>query len=125
MSTKATIEWIKNHAGLWTFGIFVIAVLGVVGALGAWALEGQKKAVLAIVEQKEATLKGEIDSTREILERLEKKVDDVNTRVDAGFNRMDTRIDAILQAILNKQTAPVAKKSSGKLDVESHAVQKK
>ncbi len=81
--------------------------------------------MLAIVEQKEATLKGEIDSTREILERFENKVDDVNTRMDAGFNRMDTRIDAILQAILNEQTAPVAKKSSGKLDVESHAVQKK
>ncbi len=72
MSTKATIEWIKTHAGLWTFGIFVVAVLGVVGAVGVWGLEGQKKEVLAIVEQKEATLKGEIDSTKKILERLEK-----------------------------------------------------
>lgn len=34
----ATIEWIKNHAGWWTFGLFVIAVLGFVGELGVWAL---------------------------------------------------------------------------------------
>jgi len=66
----------------------------------------------AFVEQKKATLKGEIDSTKKILERLEKKVDDVSSRVDAGFNRMDTRIDAILQAILDKQTAPVESKPS-------------
>lgn len=75
MSAKAAIEWIKKHAGLWTFGIFVAAMLGVVGAVGVWGLEVQKKEVLAIVEQKVATLKGEIDGTREILERLEGRVE--------------------------------------------------
>lgn len=93
------IELVRNHAGLWTFGIFVLAVLGGMVGIGAWALDAQKQVVVGIVEKKEAALKGqvdgkeaalkgEIDTSRMILERLE-------SRVDRGFQRMDKRLDTL------------------------------
>lgn len=99
MSTKAVVEWARNHAGLWTCGIFIVALLGGIGGLGVWALNAQKQVVVGIVEKKETALKGEIDTTRVILERLESRVERLESRVDMGFQRMDKRLD-ILEADL-------------------------
>ena len=40
-------KWIKEHAGLWTFGILMVVVLTALCGLGAWALAAQDAKQLA------------------------------------------------------------------------------
>ncbi len=100
-------EWFKKQSGYWTFGLFILALLGTVGGLGVWALNAQDarqtaemEKVSAIagsairgVEAKAETEVKRLDSRVESNLGLVKQINARLDRMDDRFDRMDVKLD--------------------------------
>lgn len=75
-------HWIKDHAGLWTFGILMVAILGLLGGVGLWALESQDRKIMTALTAEAKRLDTRIDGNKEILQRIDKKIDAVDQKID-------------------------------------------
>lgn len=107
-------EWLEKHGGHWTFGLFVLALLGTMGGAGVWGLNAQDarhdakvesvssqvKRMSAIagsgirrvegkVESEVKRLDNRVDTTLELIEQIGARLD----RMDDRFDRMDDRFD--------------------------------
>ena len=93
-------EWFRKQSGFWTFGLFILALLGTVGGLGVWALNAQDARQRAEVEKvsaiaESATHRVEKQTGSEIA-RLDGRADaalELIGQVDARFNRVDDGLD--------------------------------
>ena len=91
--------WIKDHAGLWTFGILAVAVLGLLGGIGVWALESQDRKVMVALTAEAKRLDARIDGNKELLQRIDRKIDALGERMDQKIDGLTDRIDKILDSL--------------------------
>ena len=110
-------KWIREHAGLWTFGILMVVVLTALGGLGAWALAAQDAKQFArnnilqtnlTVEVKR--LDGDIVDLKNVLQavsgkidrldiKIDKKIDKLNMKIDRKIDKLDMKIDSAKKEI--------------------------
>ena len=86
-------HWIKDHAGFWSFGILVVAILGLLGGIGVWALESQERKIMAVLTAEDKRLDTRIDGNTELLKRIDKKIDRVDQKIEELSARVDEKID--------------------------------
>ena len=88
-------KWIKEHAGLWTFGILMVVVLTALCGLGAWALAAQDAKQLArnnilktnlTVEVKR--LDGDIADLKNVLQAVSGKIDRLDIKIDRKIGQV-------------------------------------
>ena len=84
-------KWIRELAGLWTFGILIVVLLTALCGLGAWALAAQDAKQLArnhiletdlTVEVKR--LDGDIADLKNVLQAVSGKIDKLDTKIDSA-----------------------------------------
>jgi len=106
-------KWIREHAGLWTFGILMVVVLTALCGLGAWALAAQDAKQLArnntlqtslTVEVKRldgdiADLKNVLQAVSGKIDRLDIKIDRLDMKLDKKIDKLDTKIDGAKKEI--------------------------
>lgn len=99
-------KWIKEHAGLWTFGILMVVVLTALCGLGAWALAAQDAKQLARnnilktnlnVEVKR--LDGDIADLKNVLQAVSGKIDKLDTKIDTKIDGAKKEIKDDIQRI--------------------------
>ncbi len=95
-------EWLKKQSGYWSFGLFILALLGTVGGLGVWALNAQDARQRAEMEKVSAVAESAIDrvekQTGSEVARLDSRADtalELFRQVDTRFNRVDDRLDRV------------------------------
>ena len=100
-------EWLEKHGGQWTFGLFLLALLGALGGMGVWGLSAQDarqnarvESVSADVERVSAVAESGIRRVEEKagaeIKRLDNRVDnnlELIRQIDARFDRVDERFD--------------------------------
>ena len=93
-------KWIREHAGLWTFGILMVVLLTALCGLGAWALAAQDAKQLArnnilktnlTVEVKR--LDGDIADLKKVLQAVSGKIDRLDIKIDRKIDELDAKID--------------------------------
>lgn len=99
-------EWLKKHGGYWTFGIFLLALLGSMGGLGIWGLEAQdEKRVISdekIAEVAAAENKRVEEKTEAEIKRLDTRADtnlELIGQMNAKLDRMDGKLDMLLMRV--------------------------
>ena len=99
-------KWIKEHAGLWTFGILMVVLLTALCGLGAWALAAQDAKQVArnnilqtnlTVEVKR--LDGDIADLKSVLQAVSGKIDRLDIKIDRKIDKLDTKIDGAKKEI--------------------------
>ena len=99
-------KWIREHAGLWTFGILMVVVLTALCGLGAWALAAQDAKQLArnnilqtnlTVEVKR--LDGDIADLKNVLQAVSGKIDKLDMKIDKKIDKLDMKIDGAKKEI--------------------------
>ena len=99
-------KWIKEHAGLWTFGILMVVLLTSLCGLGAWALAAQDAKQVArnnilqtnlTVEVKR--LDGDIADLKNVLQAVSGKIDRLDIKIDKKIDKLDTKIDGAKKEI--------------------------
>ena len=99
-------KWIKEHAGLWTFGILMVVLLTALCGLGAWALAAQDAKQVArnnilqtnlTVEVKR--LDGDIADLKNVLQAVSGKIDRLDIKIDKKIDKLDTKIDGAKKEI--------------------------
>ena len=95
-------EWIKKQSGYWSFGLFILALLGTVGGLGVWALNAQDARQRAEVEKVSAVAGSAIDrvekQTGSEVARLDARADaalELIKQINARLDRVDDRFDRV------------------------------
>ncbi len=94
-------HWIKDQAGLWTFGILVVAILGLLGGIGLWALESQDRKIMTALTTEAKRLDTRIDGNKEILQRIDMKIDAVDQKIDNLSASVDQKIDKLSARVDN------------------------
>ena len=128
-------EWLERHGGYWTFGLFLLALLGALGGLGVWSLGAQDAKQNARVESVSAVaessirrveekagaeikrLDNRVDNNLELIGQIDARFDQVDERLDrmdARFDRMDARFDRMDER-LDRMDAKL-NRMEGKLD---------
>ena len=92
-------NWIKDHAGLWTFGILVVAILGLLGGIGARALESQDRKIMAALTAEAKRLDTRIDNNKELLQRIDKNIDALGKRMDQKIDNLSARMDQKIDSL--------------------------
>ena len=99
------IDRIKEHAGLWTFGIFVVAALGLGWKGWGWIVSAQEAVVVRYDEKLQVQIRGEVGKLEGkiegnerlfqiILEQLKGLRDDLRaTRTELSDDLKETRKD--------------------------------
>lgn len=99
-------KWIREHAGLWTFGILMVVVLTALGGLGAWALAAQDAKQFArnnilqtnlTVEVKR--LDGDIADLENVLQAVSRKIERLDIKIDRKIDKLDMKIDSAKKEI--------------------------
>ncbi|MCY3822297.1 MAG: hypothetical protein OXG62_00310 [Nitrospinae bacterium] len=99
-------KWIKEHAGLWTFGILMVVLLTALCGLGAWALAAQDAKQIArnniletnlTVEVKR--LDGDIADLKNVLQAVSGKIDKLDIKIDKKIDKLDMKIDGAKKEI--------------------------
>ena len=128
-------EWLEKHGGQWTFGLFLLALLGALGGMGVWGLSAQDarqnarvESVSADVERVSAVAESGIRRVEEKagaeIKRLDNRVDnnlELIRQIDARFDRVDERFDRVderldrMDARLNRVEGKL-NRMEGKLD---------
>ena len=99
-------KWIKEHAGLWTFGILMVVLLTALCGLGAWALAAQDAKQLArnhilktnlAVEVKR--LDGDIADLKNVLQAVSGKIDKLDMKIDKKIDGAKKEIKDDIQRI--------------------------
>ena len=99
-------KWIREHAGLWTFGILMVVVLTALCGLGAWALAAQDAKQLArnnilktnlTVEVKR--LDGDIADIKNVLHAVSGKIDKLDMKIDTKIDGAKKEIKDDIQRI--------------------------
>ena len=88
-----SFSWIKDHAGFWTFGLLIVAAVGLFWQVGASALDNQRVAIEKVVEAKEKTLNARIDGNKTLLTEINNRAGRIETKLDT----LNSRIDSLLQ----------------------------
>ena len=110
-------KWIKEHAGLWTFGILMVVVLTALSGLGAWAIAAQDAKQLARnnilktnlnVEVKR--LDGDIADLKNVLQAVSGKIDKLDTKIDGAKKEIKDDIQRINDLLVKILTASPATK---------------
>ena len=115
-------HWIKDHAGFWTFGIFVVAILGLLGGIGVWALDSQDRKIMATLTAEAKRLDTRIDGNTELLKLIDKKIDRVDQKIDGLGARVDKKIDNMdkkiddLSARMDKKIDDLSARMDRKID---------
>ena len=95
-------KWIREHAGLWTFGILMVVVLTALCGLGALALAAQDAKQLArnsilktnlTVEVKR--LDGDIADLKNVLQAVSGKIDELDMKIDGAKKEIKDDIQRI------------------------------
>ena len=95
-------KWIREHAGLWTFGILMVVLLTALCGLGAWALAAQDAKQLArnntlqtnlTVEVKR--LDGDIADLKNVLQAVSGKIDRLDMKLDGAKKEIKDDIQRI------------------------------
>ena len=93
-------EWLRKHGEHWTFGLFVLALLGTVAGLGVWGLNAQDARQTAEVEKVSAIAESAIRRVEEKagseVKRLDSRVESnlgLIKQISARLDRMDDRFD--------------------------------
>lgn len=128
-------EWIRKQGGVWTFGLFILALIGTVGGLAVWGLNAQDAkqnakmeklsavataAIRTVDEKAEVEVKrldNRVDTTLELIKQINARLDRVDDRfdrVDVKLDRMDTRLNK-MDTRLNKMEVRLDR-MDGKLD---------
>ena len=103
-------EWFKKTGGYWTFGIFLLALLGAMGGVGVWGLSAQDDTQTArggeVSTKAESEIKRIEDKMTSEVKRVDGRVDtnlvlirDINTKL----NRIDGKLDTLLTRVTAKQ----------------------
>lgn len=99
-------KWIREPAGLWTFGILMVVLLTALCGLGAWALPAQDAKQLArnnilktnlTVEVKR--LDGDIADLKNVLQAVSRKIDRLDMKIDKKIDELDAKIDGAKKEI--------------------------
>ena len=107
--TQPVREWLEKHGGPWTFGLFLLALLGAMGGMGVWRLGAQDarqdarvESVSAIaesgirrVEEKLVSEVKRLDNRDDTILELIRQIDARFDRVDERLNRVDERLDRV------------------------------
>lgn len=118
-------ERFKRQSGYWSFGLFLLALLGTVGGLDVWALNAQDARQRATVEKVSAVAGSDIRRVEEKadseIKRLDNRVDnnlELIRQIGARLDRMDDRLDRMddkldrmddkLDALIMMVSAPAA-----------------
>ena len=121
-------EWLEKHGGYWTFGLFLLALLGAMGGVGVWGLnaevakqDAKVESVSTFVRKVSAVADADI---RRVEEKVEGEVKRLDNRADTGIeligqinarlDRMDDRFDR-MDAKLNRVDGKL-NRMDGKLD---------
>ena len=96
-------EWFKKTSGYWTFGIFLLALLGGMGGLGHWGLNAQDAKQDAKIEKASAVAESELNrvegQTGSEVKRLDGRVDtnlELIKQISVKLNGMDRKLDTLL-----------------------------
>lgn len=126
-------EWLEKHGAYWTFGLFLLALLGTMGGAGVWGLNAQDarqdakvesvsvqvnkasavaesdiRRVEEKVESEVKRLDNRVDTTLELIEQISARLDRMDDRFDRMGDKLD-RMDAKLDTLLMRVAAPAPK----------------
>lgn len=95
MMRHRAIQWVREHAGLWTLGILILGILGLQGGIGHWALNLHDEKLTSQLQSEVKKLDGRIDGTKELLVRLSRQIARMDGKIDKLAENMDRKLEQL------------------------------